>query len=204
MDPPAPSILQRYLLEQPWPLVVVLLLIAVACLLGMLRRRDKTARHRFLIVSSIAAGLAAGVLLLATAVRTDREAIEQTTRELVAAAGPLDPDRLDALIFPDAVFTGPDGSVWRTWDESEPAIRAGSRWVEFKESPHTIRSLRVGVLPSGEGVTLMDVRTDVPGAAFFKTKWRLTWRKDAEGEWRMHEARWLDFFGRQPTPDMLP
>ena len=204
MDPPAPSILQRYLLEQPWPVVVVLLLVAGGCLLAMRRRLDPGVRRRWLVASGVAAALAGGVYLLAWAVRTDREALEAATRELVAAAGPVDVDRMDQLILPEAAIIGPDGSLWRRWSESSGALRAGARVAGMDQSPHTLRSLRVGVLPTGEGVSLMDVRTDVPGSLFFKSQWRLTWREGADGHWRMQEARWLKLQGVTPTPTMLP
>ena len=107
----------------------------------------------------------------------------------------MDVERLDALMSADAVIAGPDGAVWRRWSESASAgggAGAVVGGVAIEESPHTIRSLRVGVLPGGEGVSLMDVRTDVPGALFFKTQWRLTWRRDDTGRWRMEEARWAE------------
>lgn len=190
------SILQRLTLEDPGP--VVILLVLAGAVLGF------SAVHRKRRVRALVAGglwvLAAGVFILSMAVTTQREEVQsQTHRLLHAATAPVEMVSIRQLLASDAELIGPDGALWLTFDKLPDEIdQALTRWP--------VRQLRVGemdVTIRGDTAQVMlrlstRTREDLfpVGTA---TRWRLDWRRDGLGQWRLERIQWLEWMGKPPS-----
>lgn len=190
--------LTRYLLEDPWPAVVVLGCVAFALLVtGM--RRNRGAWH---VAAGVAALAAGGVYVLAATVQTDRERVEQRTRELVAATAPLDAPTLRQLIDDQATVTLPGGEPLRLAGVlSDELISAVDRFAVESQS---IRGLHVEAPQPGAATARLDVRTVLGGDVHYpvRTEWLITWRRGDDGRWRVAAVQWLEFQNRPPTQQL--
>ena len=201
-----PAALTHALFESPW-LSAGLLVAAAAVAFFSLQGRPA----RFLAVPAALLALAAGNVLLARAVTTDREAAEATVRGLVEAAAPFDPAAFDAALTPDAELLGPAGDPWLRLSEVRDRVQqyAGAGG----STEHVVKALEVDPVtdaPDGSAATLALLRVTSrgggggPGGGLpTLTAWELDLRRgpDAtDAPWRVKTIRWLEL-NLQPPPD---
>lgn len=197
-----PPLWQWLLLENPWPLMIALVIAAVLALL--VRRQARAHRGQLALTALILLVLAGGAYGLAAVVATDHEQLLDRTRQLVAAAHlPLRSADLDDLLTPSVTLTGPDGRVWMP----APVLRLMvERSVEhLGVSAHHIVSLGAESPNEGEGRSLLSLTSYSkfePGVPVPST-WELHWRRDRTGRWRVVEIRWLRFAGQRPQPGAI-
>lgn len=101
---PSPAPFERFFLESPLPVVVVLVVLGLIAAIVMLRR-GKVA----LAGGTAAAGLVLGgaVWMLASSVTTTRERVSDLAVELVEATRTADAASLERLLFEEVRVTGP-------------------------------------------------------------------------------------------------
>jgi len=186
MNPPAdPPLFSSMLFEQPLPLIVVCLVIAMGLTVAAMRRR----KPALLAAGGVMFGLAALVSVLGVAVQTDRETLIDETRALITSATPLDAAALKQVIDPSATVRGPDGRVYVGAGDILPELEKIDG--RFGDLDHRITDLAAQAFANGEGVTQFDLRTrwnDRP----LLTRWRVGWRKDAAGDFKITRIDWLE------------
>ncbi len=194
-------VLTYLFLEQPWPLVIALLLVTVA--LTTVGRRQQRPIWRDVGWSMVA--VAAVVLVVARQVETDREQLMRQTRELVQAAqSPMDVQSVDRLLADDVVLVGPDRGLWL----EREGILAKLRQIDRKRvvEGQSVGALNATVTDSGEGLSRLSLHTQLGGPYHqpaIGTQWVLHWRQADDGHWRLHEIEWLRFFGQKADQGML-
>jgi len=206
LDPP--PMFEHLLLESPWAVMGVLLVVAIVLALISRRRRSKAVG----LCALAALILSAGVFGLAKAVSTDREQLMQHTRALVGATAPMDPTVLDRMIDPAATVTGPGGTIWLTFDQISPRLKrvVGRLGVQSQR----VREVQALSRDGAWGESTVIVRTEASGAGGMpiNTGWHLTWQKEvpkaaganAAGGWRVVDIRWKRLNGQEVTRGMLP
>ncbi len=188
------------LLENPWPIVIVL--IGVAAVLRVVgRRNDK----RGLSLAALIALLAAvGVYVLATLVDTPREQVTAATHALLDATVAKDAAAIDRLLDPRVVLADERGNVRLTIGELRPGL---DRTLErFDLASQRAKNLLVDTQTPDAATAHLDLRTGFTDNAFppSHTRWQLDWRRDADGRWRLTEVRWLEWMGQTPPWHGLP
>jgi ketosteroid isomerase-like protein len=188
------------LLDNPWPVGFALAVAGAIMVLHhvRLRQRAGVAGGALLLAAAV------GVFILSATVTTPRQRIMQKTQALLDATAPLDSAALRSLLEPTVMLIGPDGKVWlegrRLLDEMDGAI---SR-VQIRE--HAVRDLVAQAEDHGTGFSFIDLRTTLEsggmGGQPIRSKWRLTWRRDAEGRWRVTEIQWQELHGTAPAEGM--
>lgn len=181
-DPPFWSTL---LFEQPLPLVVVAAVLGVGLTVGAARSR----RVVLLGVAGACFGLAAGVFIIAALITTDRELLLEQTQRLVDLAAPLDAAGMAQLINAQATVRGGDGRVYLTAGDVLPELQLIDG--RFGDLDHRITTIAAEARGRGEGVTQIDVRTQWRDRPLL-TRWRLTWRKNAAGDFEVVRIEWLE------------
>ncbi|BAM02526.1 hypothetical protein PSMK_03670 [Phycisphaera mikurensis NBRC 102666] len=190
----------HHTLESPWLLMAAL---AAAAAVAFFAVRGRPVA--WLLLPALLLACAAGSVLLAGAVVTDREAADAAVRELVAAASPFDPAAFDARVTPDAELLGPSGDPWLRLAEVRERVReyAGSG----RSIVHDVKELEVDPvqdLPGGSASTLALLRVASKGGPSglpTLTTWELDLRRDAAAPWRVRGFRWLQL-NLQPPPDV--
>ncbi|MFW5681819.1 MAG: hypothetical protein ACOC1G_02325 [Phycisphaeraceae bacterium] len=194
MDIPPPPVWQSLLLEQPWPLAILLLVIGV--ILRTIGRR--TQRRGITRVALVAVVLAAGVVALAYFVETGREAVHQRMMALVKAVEPLDSTAMRDLLSQDVQVTGPRGRV--IVESGEVHRRLESSQQRYGVGSHRVRDLDVWA-HGGEGRAMLALYSEINNTPAL-TRWGLWWEKQ-DGVWRIVEIRWLSYQGREPPVGAL-
>jgi len=195
LDPP--PLLPHLLLESPWALMVVFAVLGVILLTTAHRKRQKS-----LLIASIGClGVAVGVYMLAQSVVTPREQLLKDTKSLVYATAPLDSAVLERMIAPSAVVTGPDGSVWVEAGQIRSRLEHVLKRVPIDQQQ--IRSLDAATQDEQWGYSTVTVRTHT-GSNPVNTGWRLTWRHESDGRWRVVDIRWMRFNGMDTPQGILP
>lgn len=194
---PSPPRLAHWLFENPWPPSITLIALAVIVFV-LLNARGQAKQGM---------GIGAGLLAIAAAcigtaflVTTDRERVAARTVELIGATATADLAALRPLLASDVGLN----VLGRPFPEEKEGIlgmvglyMGGSYRVE----QHTVSNITAHVDRLGSARTLARVRVEVDGFTN-RSWWRITWRKNAQGEW---EARHID--GLQidmVKPSMLP
>ncbi len=192
--------MSELLLENPWPLVVVLVgLGAVLRVVG--RRRGQGGA---VTASWVAFALAVGVNLLAYFVQTTREALIERSGDLVEATSPLDAAAIGRLVAPTATLLGPDGTYYDTLD-----VAGITRRLERYDLPvNKLREVAAEGRSATAGTSTIDVSSQLGGYPN-RTVWRIEWRRDpagtdgADGGWRAVSFTWLEWNRQPPPADLL-
>jgi hypothetical protein len=187
-----PPLAPHLLFESPWPIVAVLVVVAVGLGIAGTRR----ANGRLQLAGAALVVLACGAWLLAWAVTTDREAVMARTEQLVQATAPLAMGEVRRLVAEDAIITGPNGEVWYDWSVAQDQLqRTLTTWPVTDQ---TIRGLAVEV--QGDAArSALDLRTTLEAAGLpMPSTWLLTWRRTSDGGWQATEIRWLTLQGEEP------
>ncbi|MCC7204809.1 MAG: hypothetical protein IT441_06990 [Phycisphaeraceae bacterium] len=194
----------HFFLENPWPIAAVAALIA-----GTLMWLNRQVGRRSLAWTALGVVLIGclGTPLLAVLVHTSREQLIDRTRQLVRAAGPVNPGTLRSIFDPQAVLLGPDGDAWLT-------VPQMLRVIDTLDQRYTIARHKLDILAAGTtgpdvGLCQIDLvshftRGPAPGRPM-RTRWQLTWRRDPSGSegqptpWRLTRVQWL----KHPAADAV-
>lgn len=185
---PSPPLLERILLDNPWPLVIVLGVAAIVIFV-MLNGRGK------LRAGLVAAGTlllaAGGAYLTSVLVTTPREQIKQATRELIDATADVQLGRLEHLLDDDLVIRvfGVPRDAGKTGTLSAVDRRLGGQYVVRE---HSIQQMHATI--DGPRVGRTHVRVHVGSdMGALSSWWRVDWERGPDDIWRARriEALWI-------------
>jgi hypothetical protein len=195
-DPPA---LERYLLEDPF--YPVLLLIVAGVVLFFWLNQAGRGRQALLAAAACLAG-AGAMFTLATLVTTTRETLLARTESLVGAVGRADTAAISAMLGPDVratVLSAP-----QEWNKEailrqvESNLGPGGRWA-VKEAEVVAAAAAVDGPNTGRTQVRVRVTLEALGLPSLSW-WRLHWRRDSDGAWRVTGIDVLEVDGvREPV-----
>lgn len=188
-----PPLYQRLLLEQPLPLVFVLLVVGLILLMHGLR----SSARRTVVVGSTLVVLAAGVWILATRVKTARERLVEQTISLVDRARLDRLTRFKEMFIAGAVLAGPDDTTWLQFEGIFSQLEAALK--KHGLGKQVVREIHAGVDENGVGRSIFTVHTTIKmHEQPVRTQWRITWKIAPDGQWKLAKVQWLKFQGRRP------
>ena len=193
-EPPQESMLVRYLLENPWPLGVFLIALAVVLVLVWNNRGG----GRIALAAAISLGLAAGVFLLAYLVTTAGEHAREQVRQIVEHAvngrsGPI----LETLA-PDATLhlrslKHPGQGL----EDLEDSIRSLERSNRITDN--TITKLRAWTTSSDSAIVYLGCRTTTENSwGPVPSTWVFELHRSAHGTWQVKRIAFASLAGRPP------
>lgn len=194
---PQPGLFQRFILENPAPTAVAILLIA-AIVLFALRSRGRLSAG--LITLAAGAVLAASVMAAGAAVRTQRETLLGLQDQLIDATAHARLVTLDTLLAPDA----------RVPPTRLPQLKGGLRrdailstiesTLADRYRVDTVAVIKRQAVIDGPNAARSQVYIRVKPADY-ATTWAwfaITWRRDPDGRWRATEIDPLFLSGILP------
>ena len=192
------------MLENPWPLVIILLGAAVAVFIAGGRRREIRIQ-RFAAIPLLLAVIAP---FLAGWIVTAREHVTQRTRDLAQVAQtPIEINHLSEFLSGQVQFEMHGLPIAHDRDGLLAMAERGDRNYRF--AGHRITDLHVYVNRDQPGAaqTFLKMRSEIGGRGQSGpgfTSWLLGWRRADDGRWLLVSIEWVDFNGNAPTPGMLP
>ncbi|MEZ6163708.1 MAG: hypothetical protein R3B67_04655 [Phycisphaerales bacterium] len=176
---PQPSAFEHWILEQQlWPAIALTVLGIIA--INVLRSIPSAAKHRF-TVAGVLVLLAVGVFITGASVVTQRELLQDRSRQLVQSVADRDPQALRAMLDDRCVLQSRFGSA-----------TSADRIVELAitRNPGVVASAEVGKVNAGlygpqVAATQIRVRTEgsmLPSLSWWRVEWQ---RADADN------ADWL-------------
>jgi len=188
----SPTLFQTWLYEDPIPLAALGAVLAFAGLAVARRRNQKL----WLLLTLAGVTLSVGIVLLVSAVQTPREQLIQTTRKLVDATAPIQPDTLRAFFHDDARLLGPDRERWLSLQGLFNALEKNIH--RFNIEQNDIKRLEIENAQPRRGVSLFDVNTRFQGGTGYPagTRWRITFeRATPDQPWKIRTIQWLNHDG---------
>lgn len=185
---PSPPFFERFVLENPWPAVILLALVGIAAL-AIFNARAKLKSG--LAVGGVLFALAGGCFLAGVLVTTPREKLKQATRELVGATARVDRVELDRLLSDDlsvrVTRLSRSSGKRETMDAVETLL---GRQYRVKE--HSILEMQATLDGPRLGRTQVCVRIG-SDYGLLPSWWRVDWELGSEGVWRARriEALWI-------------
>lgn len=194
------------LFEDPWPIVIGL--IAVAVVLRLIGRQRQQAR--LVHGSRVALGLAIVVWLVAYMVTTDRERVIDLTKTMLAATTPPARATLEPIFDSQVTLQSDTGSsTWLTGESTllNALVQAHQR-VVFQS--HSITAIGAQVpgdvdangnaLPDDAAMVVVKLKTTTRQiGAPIPSAWRIYLQK-YNGQWQVTQLRCLDIRGMAPGP----
>lgn len=188
---PGPPLYERFLFEQPWPLIAVLLAVAVVGWWILAQRGRARASW---VTPLVCLAAAAGVWLLATLVTTEREQLADRSRELVDALAEVDLNRVEGMLDSRVslyLFDAPDGR------NKQAILSAAEEYLgrRYTLVSHQVHDVRAQVRGQGLGRTQVRVEATAEGSRTPNMSWwQLDWVRSSPDEpWRVSaiEPLWI-------------
>jgi len=182
-----------WVLEQP--IVSAIVLAAVGVVVATLLSRRGQGRHGLAVGGAlVAAGLAA--LGVGWAVETERERIEARSGALVSAAVDGDPAKIEPLLIENVALAASGRTM------VSPGLPTIVGLAETQRDAGVIESWRLSRLQSkiegpNVGTTQFRVRVTPTRGRPTLSWWKLHWRRDAQGVWRVGTIDCLAINGRE-------
>ncbi|MCC6229507.1 MAG: hypothetical protein IT432_09790 [Phycisphaerales bacterium] len=191
----AGSLVDRFLFENPWPLIGALVL-AGAVAFAILNRKGRVTPALAGVVAAVI--LSAGVWLAARAVTTDRERVRDLTVALVNATARVDESTLAAMLADDLSLYLKVGAM--TTDTSmdraatlQQVRRSLGGLYKLKDWRITSNDITTGGAQASSRLSV-SVTTEAY-AIPHRSTWRVDWRRDANGAWRVFAIELLEMPG---------
>lgn len=191
----AASLIDRFLFENPWPLIGALVL-AGAIAFSFLNRRGKVAPALASIIAAVV--LSAGVWLAARGVTTDRERVRDLTVNLVDATARVDESTLASMLASDLTLYLKVGAI-----TSDTSMDRTATLQQVRRSLGGLYKLKDWRITSNEITTSgtqassrlgVSVTTEVY-AIPHRSTWRVDWRHEPDGTWRVFAIELLEMPG---------
>jgi len=185
--PSAPAI-ERLLLANPWPAMIVLVLIAITALI-ILNARGKLRQGT--IAAGILLALAGLAFALATLIETDRETLKAQTSALVAAVVEVNHAEMENLLDEDLSMRAT--RLPRNADKQQ-VIETVERVLGnvYQVTDHDILEIQAAMYGPRVGSTQVHIRVGSEYGAV-PSWWRIDWKRSDDGFWRASriEALWI-------------
>ncbi len=188
---PSAPVWERFLLEQPWPLIA---LFAFAGVVGWTMLARLTPARRFAL-TALGPLLALAVWTLAFFVHTDREQMRDASLALIGAAARVDTSTVGTILSDDFAFYPPGGGPGIGKDRTLALVRSelGGAW---KISEWTALEVQASVDPrtstdAERGQTQVHVRATAEGFLTFSW-WKFDWERTPAGQWKLVSAESAD------------
>ncbi|CAG0961824.1 hypothetical protein PHYC_00767 [Phycisphaerales bacterium] len=185
---PASPFLSRMLLESPWPVVLLLAIAAGLCWI-VLSNRGNSARARG--SCGLLLALAVGVLVLASAITTGREAVREAAKQLVRDVAAADvPALRSALAFECVLRLASNGPELDASEILDRVERDFSDRGPFKVKEYGILETQSAVYDDGLASAQIKVRVTAESGGLLLSWWRVDFRPEG-GRWRVVSIRML-------------
>ncbi len=191
---PQPPVWQQMLLERP-AAAAGLLVIAAILTVVVLNRREQF--RRGLLIGSLLMVAAIVVFTVATLVQTNHEAVRRSTGQIIAAAASGQVAEADELLAEDAkLHLAGMGAFSLSRDELLAAIEMLDREVGVSDFGILDRTATVDSQNAARSRVVVRVNIREGGPTF--SSWELSWRRDADGVWRVTRFQCDQVNGRDP------
>jgi hypothetical protein len=200
-DLPAAPALERYLLEQPWPISLVLLALGVIVAIS-LNKRGQAVRGLIIGAAFVAACLV--VIALARGIETMREQLTRQTLQVIGGTIDADQSFVRPLVADD-LEVGTMHAEGFTLDRDRfMRVVAGFDVMGVRDWSASPR----GAVIDGANTGRVDFAVRVAGrgglyAGPTPSVWRFTWRQSADGQWRLTQLHCLSMFGQSVDANAL-
>lgn len=194
-EPPQESIFVRYLLENPWPVGVFLIALAVVLIVAWTNRGG----GKLLLASGAALILGLGVFLLANLVTTSGEHARVLVQKIVAHAVEGNADEIIAVLAPDATLhlqslKNPGQSI----EDLEESIRSLEKSNRITEN--SITKLRAWTTSSDSAIVFLGCRTSTNSTWVpVPSTWVMAVERSEHGEWRVKRIAFASLAGKPPN-----
>jgi len=198
---PSPPLLVHWLLEQPLPLVIVLVSIGAVTLLILLSQGE--GRRALMALGGFAAAVGL-VLLVERLIVTERERIAAGSRQFVERFIAADAQGVRELM--DENVSLKSGGQAIKQDGQWLVGVAGAMKGEIVSHGFSGRGALVDTPNSGR--TRFTVRTRFGQQSFVagstvNSTWELSWRKSPDGRWLINGMECLSIFGQRPSREWV-
>lgn len=179
---PSPPFLERFVLDSPMLLTIILVAIGAITLFAQNRRGQAS---KGLLGLVICVALAVAAWLAASLVETDRERLKSSTRRLIASVADVDLQTLDSLLAENVTLRYRNA---RQGLAKEGIIADVERYMggQYAVSEHRVLNLQATTDSTGIGRTQVNVGVDLEEFGNAPTSWWLVhWRLDSDERWRV-------------------
>ncbi len=184
----------RYVLENPFPLGLLLLVLGA----GLARSGLRTGRRPRLVAAAVAAAVAVAVVVAGTAFETAGEHARRVVLEAVDAAVQADVAGVTALLAADAVLSlaSPNNPGYpRNAIERRLAGLAG----RYRIASNRITSLDAATVSRQRGEVKLVCLTELElGFGPMPTSWVVEVDRQPDGSWKIARVTWLTLATRTP------
>ena len=183
--PPAPlpgaGALERYVLDSPVALMLVLFLGALAALVVC---RAIGQPRRGMIAALVLVAMAGCAWMASTLIETDRETIKRGSRELIAAVATVDVRELDRLLADNAMmrYRFSRGDIGKEAIISQVVTRLGG---QYPIKSHAVLQSQASLTEANVGRSQIQVHAVSEMGAALTSWWRLDWVRESGGRWRV-------------------
>ena len=193
-EPPSVGLFTRFILENPYPIAVVAIVLGVGMLLTGLREGLRN-RQR---IGFLGIAVAIAVLIIAWSVTTAGEHAKALTRSLVQATVQADAVKVMSHFTSDASMSSssPTNPGYPIGFIEDLAIRL--------ENQFTIESNRIGSLKSytqssDSAIVHLSCSTTIAGGyAATPTRWVLRIERQDDNSWKIVHFTWVSILNRPP------
>lgn len=201
---PRPPLLAHYVLEQPWPLVATL--VVGGCLAAWLLNQRARARLGLAVGAGLVL-LGAAVAIVGSAVTTTRETLIARTVDLIAATARADTAALNSILARDVSLRFYTTSRRYSRDELLGLVRRYPG-EQYPVESHRQESLSASVDGPNAARTQVRAITHSTSATIYNVPvgswWRVEWRREADGEWRVSGLECLQIDGLPAGSNVSP
>ena len=195
----ADNLITRYVLENPWPLMIILLLLAGGGIWFAIQRDDQ----KLLRIPVACLIGAVAVYLTATFVTTSGEKVAAATRQFVQHAEEgRSSDMISMLASNATLHVGRAGSSGQPLEDLE-------RELQTLDGQHRITSNRITQLDTASQgrdtilVTLSCFTSTESSYGSVPSSWLLEWTRTPDGAWQIRRLTALRIAGRTPSGSVL-
>lgn len=203
MELPNPPAFEHYLLENPWPLALALLAVALVLIVVGRRRAQRGPRRGATLLALLTFITAGAVFVTATLVETPREQMIAATRRLIGHTSPLQSAAFQAMLHAKATLTVESDEPPLAADQI--VIRLDRVVRKYPIQSQSIQSITAESRGDMQGQTLLDLQTET-AIGPRNTRWLLSWVRQ-DGQWQVLDVKWLPsggLLGVKPSMGMIP
>jgi ketosteroid isomerase-like protein len=197
-QPPPVGLFTRYVLENPYPLGLLMLALAVGFAWSALRSQ----RPQGFRVAGVLAAIGAAVLVIGALVVTAGERARRVTLAVVDAAVAGDVARAGSYFADDArlSFGSPNNPSLPRRDIQSRLDQLDGKW---RIRSNQITRLRAYTESSDRAVVHLACRTTLErDFGPMPTSWVLRVERQDDGTWKITHVTWISLAGRSPASDI--